>query len=149
MRVFMGLPFGELSGDDVRFDLVGLDRRRVEPWLMGLMRPAVPRHGRVAHGGERHGGPHGGVRVLAAVLPHARDVALDVARLQVGLVERRIEELDKPGVAADEAVVDGIHRGRASEAGSPAPESTDQLCGIESIWHSGFVAEPSGLPSSK
>ena len=29
------------------------------------------------------------------------------------------------------------------------PESTDQLCAIESIWHSTPVAVPSGVPSSK
>src|SRR5690349_7896363 len=32
---------------------------------------------------------------------------------------------------------------------SPAPESTDQLCAMESIWHSWFEEEPSGEPSSK
>ncbi len=32
---------------------------------------------------------------------------------------------------------------------SPAPDSTDQLCAIESIWHSAFLLDPSGVPSSK
>ena len=32
---------------------------------------------------------------------------------------------------------------------APAPEITDQACGKASIWHSAFVSEPSGVPSSK
>ena len=47
--------------------------------------------------------------VLAAILAHARDVAFDVARVQRGLVERRIEQLDQAGVAADEALVHRLH----------------------------------------
>src|ERR1039457_5452942 len=31
---------------------------------------------------------------------------------------------------------------------SPAPDNTDQLCEMESIWHSGFFADPRGEPSS-
>ena len=34
-------------------------------------------------------------------------------------------------------------------AGSPRPEITDQLCAIESMRHSTFCADPSGVPSSK
>src|SRR5476649_2377381 len=30
-----------------------------------------------------------------------------------------------------------------------APDSTPQLCEIESIWHSSFSCDPSGVPSSK
>src|SRR4029453_3094840 len=37
---------------------------------------------------------------------------------------------------------------RAREA-SAAPEITAHDCAIESIWHSSFDAEPSGVPSSK
>ena len=37
----------------------------------------------------------------------------------------------------------------ARALGSPAPEMHAQHCAIESIWHSSFVAEPSGVPSSK
>ena len=68
------------------------------------------------------------MRVLAAVLAHARDVAFDVAGIQGRLVEGRIEELDQRGVAAHEARVDGVHRHARIAAASPAPESTDQLC---------------------
>src|SRR3990172_12028332 len=34
-------------------------------------------------------------------------------------------------------------------SGFPAPEITDQLCGMESILHSGFFSEPRGSPLSK
>ena len=37
----------------------------------------------------------------------------------------------------------------AARSGSPASDSTAQLCAMESIWHSLSLAEPSGLPSSK
>ena len=54
----------------------------------------------------------------------------------------------KRAVAANQSRVHSIHRLRDA-LGSPAPESTDQLWAIESIWHSGFAADPSGVPSSK
>ncbi len=98
---------------------------------------------------RRQHDPGGRVRVLAAVLADARHVALDVARLQRALVERRVEELDQlvVGRAPDAA------RPRPSPVGPApgraAPEITAQACGIASIWHSSFWAEPSGVPSSK
>ncbi len=36
-----------------------------------------------------------------------------------------------------------------ARSGLAAPEITAQLCAMLSIWHSGRVAEPSGVPSSK
>jgi hypothetical protein len=46
-------------------------------------------------------------------------------------------------------LVDRAIAAAARASGSPAPESTAQDCAIESIWHSSFWAEPSGVPSSK
>ena len=46
------------------------------------------------------------MRVLAAVLAHAGHVAADVAGVEARLVERRIEQLDEPVVAPDQALVD-------------------------------------------
>jgi hypothetical protein len=37
----------------------------------------------------------------------------------------------------------------AARCGSPAPEITLHDCAIESMRHSAFAAEPSGVPSSK
>ena len=47
--------------------------------------------------------------VLAAVLPHAGDVAFDVAGIQVGFVERRVEQLDQPVLAANQVLVHRVH----------------------------------------
>ena len=89
------------------------------------------------------------VGVLATVLADARDVALDVARLERRPVERR-------GAAGGSAARRGgpdVPRPRRRLRGPgpawPAPEITAQVCARRSIWHSSFVAEPSGVPSSK
>src|SRR5687767_10502433 len=47
--------------------------------------------------------------VLAAIFAHTRDVPLDVTWVQGRLVERRIEELDQLGVAADQTAIDALH----------------------------------------
>jgi hypothetical protein len=85
--------------------------------------------------------------VLAAVLAHAGDVALDVAGLQIGFVEGRVEQLDDLLVAPHQALVDRRHR-LAGAHRIAAPEMTAQLWLIESIWHSSLLDEPSGVPSS-
>ena len=58
---------------------------------------------------ERHRRPYGGVRVLPAVLADAGHVPLDVPRLQIRRVEGRVEQLDEPGVAVDQVLVDRPH----------------------------------------
>jgi hypothetical protein len=50
------------------------------------------------------------VGVLAAVLAHAGNVAFDVAGIERRFVEGRIEQLNQPGVAADQALIHGFHR---------------------------------------
>jgi len=40
-----------------------------------------------------------------------------------------------------------LRRWLGRRAASPAPERTDQLCAIESIWHSGLLADPGGEPA--
>ena len=42
-----------------------------------------------------------------------------------------------------------LYRGHAVPLVVATPDSTPQLCEIESIWHSSLVCEPSGVPSSK
>src|SRR6185312_4156512 len=59
---------------------------------------------------EGHRGPDRGVGVLAAVLAHAGQVALDVAGVERGLVERRIEQLHQAGVAVHQVAVQRGHR---------------------------------------
>src|SRR5437660_6145587 len=46
----------------------------------------------IALAGKSHGHPRGGMRVLAAVFPHAGRVTLDVTNIGGGFVERRSEE---------------------------------------------------------
>ena len=50
------------------------------------------------------------MRVLTAVLTHPWHVSTDVSRVQIGRVERRIEKLDQPVVAAHETRIDRVHR---------------------------------------
>src|SRR5664279_5050995 len=63
----------------------------------------------VAEGGKGHGGPDCPMRVLAAILTHPRYVAADVAWIQLRLVERRVKQLDQPGLTAYEVFVDSLH----------------------------------------
>ena len=74
----------------------------------------------VAQGREGHGRPDGGVGVLAAVLAHAGHVALDVAGVQLRLVEGRIEQLDQAVLAAHQALVHRLH-GQARALGVARP----------------------------
>ena len=48
---------------------------------------------------------------MPAVFAHAGDVALDVARVEGGVVEGRVEELNEPGLSAHESFIDGVHAG--------------------------------------
>jgi hypothetical protein len=64
----------------------------------------------VSGGGERHDGPDGGVGVLPAVFADSGDVALDVAGIEVGFVEGRVEQLDDADVALDQVRVQRFER---------------------------------------
>ena len=132
----------DVGGDHVRLDLV--DRRRPPAsaaWLIGLiMREQFPRALAVAQRRERHRRPDRGVRVLAAVLAHAGHVAADIARIERRFVERR----SRAAGSVRRRAAPVARRPRPSPArarvGSPAPDSTAQLCAIESIWHSALSA---------
>ncbi len=63
----------------------------------------------VALRGEGHCRPDRGVGVLAAVFAHAGHVALDISGVQVGLVERRVEQLDQARFAPNQACVQRLH----------------------------------------
>ena len=49
------------------------------------------------------------MRVLPAIFSHARDVSSDIAGIQIGFVEGRIQKLDQRSVPAHEAFVHCIH----------------------------------------
>jgi len=59
---------------------------------------------------QSHHHPDSGVRILPAVFPHTRRVALDVAGVLGGGVKGRLEEQDQLGAACDEVRADGVHR---------------------------------------
>ena len=140
----------DIGGNDVRLDFVGGDLLGGRAVMDGIEQSEkFPRAFVLSHEREGHRGPNGAVSVLAAILAHAGDVAFDVAGIERRFVKGRIEKLNEFCIR-DES---GADRRRSwpdgSAAGSPAPLITDQLCGSESIWHSGFVCEPSGSPLSK
>ena len=71
------------------------------------------------------------MRVLAAVLAHARRIALDVAGIVRRLVERRREQQRQSVVAADQMFVDRGHGARGARrigrAGNHAPGLRDRI----------------------
>ena len=86
--------------------------------------------------------------VLAAVLAHSGNVALDVARILGGVFERRGEQADDPLGLGDEMLLHRVHRLRRARSGGAAPESTAHAWASASMRHSSLAWEPSGVPSS-
>ena len=68
----------------------------------------------IAQGGKSPGSPGGGMGVLAAVLANAGKVALDVARVAQGFIERRGEEQQQAVLRAHEAIDDRLHGAAAA-----------------------------------
>ena len=64
------------------------------------------------------------MRILPAILAHARRVALDVAGLLLGLVEGRREQLDDLELVVDQHACIADCIAVLSALGSPCPEST-------------------------
>ena len=86
--------------------------------------------------------------VLPAIFANARRIALDIARIErassKGGVNNRASPSSRLIRYSSTAAM-----ARAARTGSAAPEITLQDCAIESIRHSLFATEPSGVPSSK
>ena len=85
----------------------------------------------VAQARERHRRPDRRVRVLPAVLSHAREVAFDVPRVQIALVERRIQQLHQPAIPPNQVLIQRLHRDprafRVARAGEHAPALRDRI----------------------
>ena len=85
--------------------------------------------------------------VLSAILADSRQVALDVAWIDGAVIKWWREQKIRPSSRR-------ISRSRTdcmaccARRGSAAPEITPHDCAIESIWHSRFRVDPSGVPSS-
>ena len=74
---------------------------------------------------EREHGPDRTVRVLAAVLADAGQVAADVSRVDRGVLEGRGEQEDQAVTPTDQVLLDGGHRplgvGRVGRSRQNAP----------------------------
>jgi len=101
----------------------------------------------LAERGKAHDRPGSGMSVLAAILADAGRIALDIAGMQRGLVERRGKQQCQT-VAAMHEVVSRAAIARTARVGSPAPDIAAQDWAMESMRHSSLSAEPSGVPSS-
>lgn len=49
------------------------------------------------------------MRVLSAVLSHARNIPFDISRIEIGFIKRRIEQLNDPDVALYETAIKRCH----------------------------------------
>ena len=112
-------------------------------------REQLPRTFGVVEGRERHRRPERGMRVLAAVLAHAGNVALDVARRRPRRVERRIEQLHDAGVGVHEMRMEGVHRApgalgrrRAREHRPALRDRVDPALGVACRAERRAVVEP-------
>src|SRR5690349_15955033 len=120
----------DVSGHDEWLDLVYrhfLRGQSVGEWVEHLKQRertiAVATEGRGEHRPQRP------MRVLGAILAHARDVALDVPRVVRALVEWRREQHEQSCVLADQMFLEGLHRlrlpCRRAGAGQHAPALRD------------------------
>src|SRR5262245_9052125 len=96
-----------------------IDRVQDRKELVGLV--AVP------EGGEGDDGPDGGMGVLPAILANPRRVPLDVARIEIGAIERRREEQDQFLPTTNEIFLDGTHRARRATAFGGARDHAPQI----------------------
>ena len=99
----------DVGGHDIGLHLVALDpgsRAGVVDRVQD--REEVARRVAVTQRRERDDRPDGGVGVLAAVLADARQIPLDVARIDLGMVEGRREQQDEAVAPPDEEL---LHRG--------------------------------------
>jgi len=85
----------------------------------------------------RHDHPYCRVCILPAIFPLRSDESKGGSKSFINLVSASTSLLS----AASSAV--------SARFGSAAPDMMAQLCASESIWHSLFLADPRGVPSSK
>ena len=111
-------PGVDVAGHHVRLRLVASDVRRRAAVVDRVQHvEELRRLVAAAQPGQRHHDPDGRVRVLAAVLPDAGRVALDVARLLRRPIERRIEQQQQSAIRARSATC-APHPSRARQSGS-------------------------------
>ena len=140
----------DVGRDDVGLDLVALDAgRRRGRGRSGSASRRARRPVAVAEPREGHDRPDRGVGVLAAVLAHARQVALDVA----GIARRPVERRCRRGARAGRRAGPDARRRRPSRgapaSASAAPEITPTTARSNRCGTPRSTADPSGVPSSK
>src|SRR5205085_3560424 len=122
----------DIGRRDVRLDLV-LVQARARRGVIDRVEQREQFARMVAIAQERVGDqdPQRGVRVLAAVLAHARHVAFDVAGIERTLIKWRREEDDQTFAALDQILFDRSHRTvramRIGRAGDDAPTLRNRI----------------------
>ncbi|MNH21997.1 hypothetical protein D3C79_818360 [compost metagenome] len=110
----------DIGGHHIGFDLVGFDQPASTLAHRVDQAQQFPGLGGIAQAGIGHARPDGRVGVLAAIFAHAGQVALDVAGVQVAVVEGWVEQCDDTDVAAHQVLVQRRHGGlRARRRGNP------------------------------
>ncbi|MNH42532.1 hypothetical protein D3C79_1042510 [compost metagenome] len=59
----------------------------------------------IAHLGEGHHRPYGAVGILAAIFPHAGQIAANIAWIRAVAVKRRSQQFDQTGLIVDQMFV--------------------------------------------
>src|SRR5260370_29371583 len=49
------------------------------------------------------------MRILAAILANPRDITFDIARMKIGFIKRRIEQLNQAFLSADQTLIYRLH----------------------------------------
>ena len=118
----------DIGGDHVGFHLVGRGAHG-RPRVIDRIDHGsqFPRACAIAQSCECHRGPDSAVSVLAAILSHSRNVSANVSGLEIGRIERRIEKLDQPMVAANQTRIHRGHRGARARAVARAGKNRPAL----------------------
>ena len=94
--------------------------------------------------------PQRRMRVLAAVLAHAGDVALDVAGVALGMRSNGgVSSAISPSSRRTSFSSTRVERGRGPVGVAQRREIVAHACAIASMRHSSASRVPSGVPSSK
>ena len=86
--------------------------------------------------------PQRRVGVLAAVLPHPGDIALDITGIMRGVFERRRQQADQALLFRRSGWRSTASNAVSARAGGAAWEITAQACASASIRHSSLAEEP-------
>ncbi|MNM49875.1 hypothetical protein D3C81_608920 [compost metagenome] len=118
----------DIGGHHVGLDLVRVDQPAATLAHRVDQSQQFPGLGSIAQVGIGHARPDGCVRVLPAIFAHARQVALDVAGVEVAVVEGWVEQFDDADVAAHQMLVQRGHGGLCSLGRGNPGQHRPALC---------------------